>query len=155
MGGVLARSHSPFAPSRPGETAETLGAKDAKELEWRRTRTESGIPKEVLPKTQRRHRAAQWEWLSAPKPGWLTEDAYVMKIQPWLTSVTISAISSTLGVSESYAADIRACRHRLHPRHWQALAAVGWLSMRVIAIYQQSVANRRNCCHIPALLDRY
>src|ERR1035437_7509611 len=45
------------------------------------------------------HRAAQREWLSAPKPDWLTEGVYVEKIQPSLASVTISAISSTLGVS--------------------------------------------------------
>jgi hypothetical protein len=31
--------------------------------------------------TSRRHRAAQREWLSAPKPDWLTEDIYVNKIQ--------------------------------------------------------------------------
>lgn len=72
--------------------------------------------------TQRRHRAAQREWLSVPNPDWLTEGAYTEKIQPKLASVTISTIASTLGVSESYAADIRAGRHRPHPRHWQALA---------------------------------
>jgi len=53
---------------------------------------------------------------------WLTEDVYVEKVQPMLAKVTISKISSTLGVCESYAADIRAGRHRPHPRHWQALA---------------------------------
>jgi hypothetical protein len=74
--------------------------------------------------TQRRHRAAQREWLSAPKPDWLTGGAYVERIQPRLGSVTISTISSVLGVSESYAADIRAGRHRPHPRHWEALARV-------------------------------
>jgi hypothetical protein len=37
----------------------------------------------------------------------------------WLS---IAALSSTLGVSESYAADIRAGRHRPHPRHWVAMA---------------------------------
>ncbi len=74
--------------------------------------------------TQRRHRAAQREWLSAPKPDYLTEDAYVSKIQPRLGSVKISTISSVLGVSESYAADIRAGRHRPHPRHWEVLARV-------------------------------
>jgi hypothetical protein len=47
---------------------------------------------------------------------------YIQKIRPMLASVTISSISSTLGVSESYAADIRAGRHRPHPRHWEALA---------------------------------
>ena len=72
--------------------------------------------------TQRRHRAAQREWLALPKPAWLTEDSYVQKIQPRLSAVTIATISTTLGVSESYAADIRAGRHRPHPRHWQALA---------------------------------
>jgi CRISPR-associated endonuclease Cas1 len=72
--------------------------------------------------TQRRHRAAQREWLAAPKADWLTEDIYVEKIRPMLLSVTISSISSTLGVSESYAADIRAGRHHPHPRHWVALA---------------------------------
>ena len=35
----------------------------------------------------------------------------------WLS---ISALSSTLGVSEPYAADIRAGR-RPHPRYWEAL----------------------------------
>jgi hypothetical protein len=49
---------------------------------------------------------------------------YVNKAQPRLGSVTISAISSTLGISESYAADIRAGRHHPHPRHWQALATL-------------------------------
>jgi len=51
----------------------------------------------------RRHRAAQQAWVSAPKPDWLTEDTDVARIQPTLTSVTISTISSTLGISESYA----------------------------------------------------
>ena len=72
--------------------------------------------------TQRQHRAAQRAWLSAPKLAWLTENIYVEKVQPMLAKVTISKISSTLGVCESYAADIRAGRHRPHPRHWQALA---------------------------------
>jgi len=34
-----------------------------------------------------------------------------------LAEVGISTLSSTLGVSESYASDIRAGRHRPHPRH--------------------------------------
>jgi hypothetical protein len=55
----------------------------------------------------------------------------VSKIQPRLGSVTISTISSVLGVSESYAADIRAGRHRPHPRHWEALA-------RVVAVLPES-----------------
>ena len=72
--------------------------------------------------TQRRHQAAKKEWLSSPKPHWPTEKTYLEKIQPALATVAISRLASTLGVSESYAADIRAGRHRPHPRHWQVLA---------------------------------
>jgi hypothetical protein len=46
----LARSHFPFAPSRPGETAETLGAKDAKELERRRTPRRVRNPTSSIPR---------------------------------------------------------------------------------------------------------
>ena len=72
--------------------------------------------------TQRRHEAAKRAWRSAPKLGWPDEKAYIEQIQPRLVQVTISTLASTLGVSESYAADIRKGRHRPHPRHWQALA---------------------------------
>src|SRR5713101_6455806 len=72
--------------------------------------------------TQRRHEAAKRAWRSSPKPDWPDEDTYVRQIEPRLAAVTISALASTLGVSESYAADIRAGRCRPHPRHWQALA---------------------------------
>ena len=78
--------------------------------------------------TQRRHRAAQRAWRSSPKPAWLTEETYTEKIQHSLAGVTISALSSTLGVSEPYAADIRAGRRRPHPRHWQALAGLAGVS---------------------------
>ena len=74
--------------------------------------------------TQKQHRAAEREWELARKPNWVTDDFYAQKIRPRLTSITISAIQTTLGVSESYAADIRADRHRPHPRHWQALAGL-------------------------------
>jgi CRISPR-associated endonuclease Cas1 len=72
--------------------------------------------------TQRRHEAAKRAWASSSKPDWPNENTYVRQIQPRLAAVTISAVASTLGVSESYAADIRAGRHRPHPRHWQMLA---------------------------------
>jgi len=74
--------------------------------------------------TQRRHEAAERAWRASPKPAWPDEKTYTEKIQPRLATVTISALSSTLGVSESYAADIRACRHRPHERHWGTLAAL-------------------------------
>jgi CRISPR-associated endonuclease Cas1 len=72
--------------------------------------------------TQRRHEAAKRAWVSSPKPDWPDGNTYVRQIQPRLSAVTISTMASTLGVSESYAADIRAGRHRPHPRHWKTLA---------------------------------
>ena len=81
--------------------------------------------------TQRRHQAAKREWLLSPKPSWPTETTYVEKIQPALKTVAISRLASTLGVSESYAADIRAGRHRPHPRHWQILANLAGISSDV------------------------
>jgi len=77
-----------------------------------------------MSETQQRRWAAQREWLSEPKSDWLTERFYMDSVQPRLGSLTISAIASTLGVSEVYAADIRAGRRRPHPRHWESLA---WL----------------------------
>src|SRR5215471_7799645 len=70
----------------------------------------------------RPHHAAKRTWQSAPKTAWPDETAYLREIQPRLAPVTISTISSALGVCESYAADIRAGRHRPHPRHWKVLA---------------------------------
>jgi CRISPR-associated endonuclease Cas1 len=72
--------------------------------------------------TQGRHEAAKRAWRSSPKPDWPDDNAYVRQIQPRLVGITISALASALGVSEPYAAHIRAGRHRPHPRHWQALA---------------------------------
>ena len=72
--------------------------------------------------TQRRHEAAKRAWRLSPKRSWPDENIYANEIQPRLAAVTIASIASTLAVSESYAADIRAGRHRPHPRHWQALA---------------------------------
>jgi len=79
--------------------------------------------------TLRRHHAANRAWQSAPKTAWPDEDAYRREIQPRLASVTISTISSTLGICESYAADIRAGRHRPHPRHWKSLAKLAGVTV--------------------------
>jgi hypothetical protein len=70
----------------------------------------------------KRHDVAKREWLSTPKPSWPTEQVYVEDIRPRLSTVTIARIASILGISEPYAAEIRAGRYRPHPRHWQALA---------------------------------
>ena len=72
--------------------------------------------------SQRQHEAAKRAWRSAPNQTWPDEKTYVSEIQPGLSSVTISALSTALGVCEPYAADIRAGRRRPHPRHWLALA---------------------------------
>jgi CRISPR-associated endonuclease Cas1 len=72
--------------------------------------------------TRRRHAAQLKAWSSAGNAQIMSEDTYVTKIQPLLEKVTISMIRSACGVSESYAADIRAGRRRPHPRHWLALA---------------------------------
>ncbi len=72
--------------------------------------------------TQRRHEAAKRAWRSSSKPDWPDENTYVGQIQPRLAGITISALASTIGVSEPYAAYIRKGRHRPHPRHWQLLA---------------------------------
>jgi len=72
--------------------------------------------------TQRRHEAAKRDWRSSPKADLPDENTYIEKIQPQLATITISALSSALGISESYAADIRAGRYRPHPRHWEGLA---------------------------------
>ena len=74
--------------------------------------------------TLRRHHAAKRAWQSVSKPTWPDEIAYLREIQPRLASVPISTISSSLGVCESYAADIRAGRHRPHPRHCASLAGL-------------------------------
>jgi CRISPR-associated protein Cas1 len=72
--------------------------------------------------TQRQHKLAIRTWNAASLPAWMTPEVYEKQIQPALASVATSRICSSLGVSEPYAADIRAGRRRPHPRHWQALA---------------------------------
>src|ERR1700674_2409785 len=53
----------------------------------------------------------------------LTYFSCVCKIKPRVREIRGSDFeAATLGVSESYAAGIRAGRHCPHPRHWQALA---------------------------------
>jgi len=84
--------------------------------------------------TQRRHEAAKRAWVASPKPTWPDENVYVQQIQPNLPAITISAIASTLRVSESYAADIRGGRHRPHPRHWQMLAKLVGMQGGMVAL---------------------
>jgi hypothetical protein len=71
---------------------------------------------------QRRHAAEVKAWNPADKPDWLTEAVYRERIQPLLKKIKVSDLSSTLGLSQPYAAEIRAGRQLPHPRHWLDLA---------------------------------
>jgi hypothetical protein len=71
---------------------------------------------------KRRHDAEVKVWNPTDKPEWLTEELYRAKIQPRLTGITVRVTSSNLGISEPYAALIRAGRKQPHPRYWLTLA---------------------------------
>ena len=77
---------------------------------------------------QRQHNAAAKSWNLSNKPDWLTEEVFRQQIQPRLAAVTVPVISSALGISEPYAAEIRAGRYLPHPRHWLALAKLARIS---------------------------
>jgi len=112
-----------------------VGREAAKSAESRRKHSE----------TQQRHEAAKRAWRSSPKPAWPDENTYVEKVRPVLAMVTISTLAAKLGISESYAADIRAGRHRPHPRHWQALAELVGVSQELKAsIMANSVISRQS-----------
>ena len=78
--------------------------------------------------TQKIHAAEIRAWIDSGSRTTVDENAYIAKIQPKLVSVTVSAISLALRISEPYARDIRAGRRRPHPRHRQALAELVGLS---------------------------
>jgi hypothetical protein len=71
---------------------------------------------------QRRHAAAKRAWQPSSQPVGLDKETYVRRIQPLLSGVKVPVLASTLGISEPYAAEIRAGRYLPHPRHWLALA---------------------------------
>ncbi len=75
-----------------------------------------------IAETQRRNAAARASWNPSSQPAWLNVEAYVQRVQPLLSTVSISALSTTLGVSWPYARDIRIGKCRPHPRHWETLA---------------------------------
>jgi len=77
---------------------------------------------------QRRHAAGVKAWSPSDQPDWLTEATYREKIQPRLSTITVPAISSALGLSQPYVAEIRAGRCIPHPRQWQALARLVGIS---------------------------
>lgn len=71
---------------------------------------------------QRRHAAAKRSWQASSQPVWLDKESYLRKIQPLLCGFKVSVISAALGISEPYAAEVRAGRYLPHPWHWLTLA---------------------------------
>jgi CRISPR-associated endonuclease Cas1 len=115
------------ATTREGGLCQTCGRKVSKEklieLAKRGRIVAQSQPSQAKRSvSQTKHEAAKRAWRSLSKPAWPDEKTYMSEIQPRLASVTIADIAAMLGVSESYAADIRSGRRRPHPRHWQALA---------------------------------
>jgi CRISPR-associated endonuclease Cas1 len=78
--------------------------------------------------TQLRHRAASLSWKASDLPAWLNGKFYLTEIQPRLPRITLSVLSSKLGISIPYAVDIRSARRIPHQRHWQLLAQLVGLS---------------------------
>src|SRR5579872_389927 len=78
--------------------------------------------------TMQRQEAAKRAWKPSDLPEWLNEKVYREKIQPRLSIVAVSAISSTLSISKPYAADLRRGRRIPHPRHWAVLARLARVS---------------------------
>ena len=72
--------------------------------------------------SRRRHAASIKGWQVSKHPHWLTQDLYLLKIQPDLKRLTVSAIASALSISLPYATNIRAGRRVPHARHWLVLA---------------------------------
>src|SRR5262249_42149578 len=72
--------------------------------------------------TQKKHVRANRIWKPPREFAWLNRETYIKDIQPLLINLPISALQSALGVSEPYAAFIRAGSRVPHPRHWQTLA---------------------------------
>jgi CRISPR-associated endonuclease Cas1 len=64
---------------------------------------------------------AQHSWKASDQPAWLTQELFEQNIQPLLANVPMSAIRSSIGVSNWYASKIRQ-GYRPHPRHWLTLA---------------------------------
>jgi CRISPR-associated endonuclease Cas1 len=74
--------------------------------------------------TQRRNAEAARRWNRNTLPPWLTTDAYKGRIVPRLRFTRTAEVARCLGVSESYAAQVRCGERTPHPRHWLALASL-------------------------------
>jgi CRISPR-associated endonuclease Cas1 len=83
------------------------------------SRSPQAIAKESA--THRKLREAQRNWNPSDQPGWLTEQVFREKIQPFLAKLSGTAIANRIGVSCGYGGRIRD-GYQPHPRHWQMLA---------------------------------
>lgn len=90
--------------------------------------------------TQRAHVHAIRNWKPSQKFAWLDRKMYIGEIQPRLARVTISVLQSALGISEPYAAGIRAGRCVPHPRHWLTLARLVGVSRDTEGAVGQNLA---------------
>jgi hypothetical protein len=63
-------------------------------------------------------------WEPSSLPDWLTEQCYMLQIQPRLRTIKVREISEAMCVSKPYAALVRAGRRRPYPRHWESLATL-------------------------------
>lgn len=73
--------------------------------------------------TQSNHAAQIRSWKAAGAST-IDRKTFQEEVQPKLGKVTLPAIVSALGVSVSYASDIRTGRRVPHPRHWQVLGRI-------------------------------
>ncbi len=78
--------------------------------------------------TQQRNAEKQRRSSPDSLPGWLSESAYIQKIQPLLAKKTNSAIAVAISCSLHYAIHIRTGRRIPHPRNWETLAKLAGVS---------------------------
>ena len=79
--------------------------------------------------TQVGHAASIAAWRRSELPTWLDEPFYRREIQPRLGRVKLSVLSTALGVSIPYVANIRSGKRIPHARHWQTLARLAGVTM--------------------------
>ncbi len=99
-----------------------------KAAEKGRLASHSSDAEEKRAENRRRHAAALRAWQPSDQPTWLNEETYLRKILPRLRELTVPALQAALGVSKSYATNIRSGKRVPHPRHWQTLARLAGFS---------------------------
>jgi CRISPR-associated endonuclease Cas1 len=124
-GATIGRGRTFCAPC--SNTINTAGLIKAAEIG--RVVSHSDQAEEQRAETQRRHCAEKASWQASEVPSWHTRDFFLREIQPKLKGITLSAMASNLGISLSYAVDIRSSRRIPHPRHWQTLAQLVGISL--------------------------